>query len=61
MRDADQVQPELAAPPPPAPTDALVEQWFVETFHNRGFDVTTFTHFRAAADRLKERLRAAQE
>lgn len=42
-------------------TDALVDAWFVETFHNQGFDAPLFNRFRAAADELKRRLRAQKE
>ncbi len=38
-------------------TDALVDSWFVEFFHNRGYDAPLFNHLRAAADDLKSRLR----
>lgn len=51
----------LAEAPASAPsaTDLLVEQWFVETFHNRGLPVHEFNRVRQQADALKERLRAA--
>lgn len=40
------------------PTDELVEQWFVETFHNCGLDVTLYNRFAAAKNSLKTRLAA---
>lgn len=46
----------------PAPTDRVVEAWFVETFHGiPDLGVEHFNRFRAAADRLKVRLSAAKE
>ncbi len=55
----------MTAPPPadvctPSPTDVLVDAWFVDTFHNRGFDAPQFNRFRAAADDLKARLRGKE-
>lgn len=42
---------------PPAPSDLLVESWFVATFHGLpDLSVDHFNRFRAAADRLKARL-----
>lgn len=49
----------VVVPDPPALTpdsDAIVDAWFVETFHNIGLDTPSFNRFRAAADRLKARL-----
>lgn len=47
---------------PPRPLDALVEAWFVETFHGiPDLPVHHFNRFRDAADRLKDRLSAAKE
>ncbi len=46
-------------PDPPKLTpdsDAIVETWFVETFHNIGLDAPAFNRFRSAADDLKRRL-----
>jgi hypothetical protein len=41
----------------PAPTDPVVEAWFVETFHGLpDLSVENFNRFRFAADRLKARL-----
>ncbi len=37
-------------------SDAVVETWFVETFHNIGLDAPAFNRFRSAADELKRRL-----
>jgi aminoglycoside/choline kinase family phosphotransferase len=48
-----------AAPAPEAvrpASDALVEEWFVETFHGMDLKVEHYNRFRAAADRLKARL-----
>lgn len=45
----------------PAPTDAIIETWFVETFHNQGLDAPLFNRYRAAADALKVRLRSTRE
>lgn len=46
----------------PAPTDGLVDAWFVETFHGvPDLGVEHYNRFRTAADRLKGRLRAAKE
>lgn len=44
----------------PRPSDAIVEAWFVETFHNRGLHVEDFNHFRRQVDALKARLAAAK-
>lgn len=53
---------DLVVVPAPSPTDALVEVWFVETFHGiPDLPVHHFNRFRAAADRLKARLSAAKE
>lgn len=38
------------------PSDAVVDAWFVETFHNIGLDAPAFNRFRSAADDLKRRL-----
>jgi hypothetical protein len=46
---------------PPTATDLLVETWFVETFHNQGYDAPLFNRFRAAAEVLKARLRSTKE
>lgn len=49
----------IVVPDPPAPapeSDAVVDAWFVETFHNIGLDTPSFNRFRAAADLLKARL-----
>jgi hypothetical protein len=46
----------------PRPLDAVVEAWFVETFHGiPDLPVHHFNRFRSAADRLKDRLSAAKE
>lgn len=44
----------------PTATDAMVEAWFVETFHNLGLPGELFNRFRRAADDLKARLRAKE-
>lgn len=49
-----------------ASPDALraeVEAWFIDTFHNHGPALTEvqFNHFRAAKDKLIERLHALTE
>lgn len=46
--------------PAPAPTDLIVDAWFVETFHN--IELPTYFHnrFLEAATRLKARLRAKE-
>lgn len=45
---------------PPAPNhDALVEQWFQDTFHNLPIDPELYSRFHAAKELLKEQLRAA--
>jgi len=41
-----------------SPGDKIIEQWFVETFHNRGLDVTLYNHVFAAKEILKTRLAA---
>jgi hypothetical protein len=51
----------LAAAPVSAPSDAdaLVDLWFIETFHNQGFITTPqFNRLYAAKENLKERLSA---
>lgn len=35
------------------PTDGIVDQWFVETFHNRAIDPHETNRLIAAKDRLK--------
>lgn len=53
---------EVAFVAPPSPTDILVEAWFTETFYGvPDLPVHHFNRFRAAADRLKDRLSAAKE
>jgi hypothetical protein len=48
--------------PAPRPLDLVIEAWFVETFHGiPDLPVHHFNRFRAAADRLKDRLAAAKE
>jgi hypothetical protein len=42
----------------PPELDALIEEYHVETFHNRGFDAPLYNHFRAATNQLKVRLAA---
>lgn len=45
----------------PAPTDAVVDAWFLETFHNLpGLSVEFFNRFTTARDVLKARLRAKE-
>ncbi len=49
----------VAIPDPPSlipDSDAVVDEWFVETFHNIGLDAPAFNRFRSAADELKRRL-----
>jgi hypothetical protein len=49
------------AEPAKAPSDAVVDAWFVETFHNLpGLTTDWFNRFRIAADSLKTRLRAKE-
>jgi hypothetical protein len=50
----------LAAAPVSAPSDAaaLVDLWFIETFHNQGFHTPQFNRLYAAKENLKERLSA---
>ena len=61
MVTADPVQPEMA-PEPARPLDELVEAWFIESFYGiPDLPVHHFNRFRAAADRLKDRLAAAKE
>ena len=38
---------------------AEIDRWFIETFHQRGIEVSEFSHYRAQADALKARLVAA--
>lgn len=38
--------------------DAVIEQFHIDTFYNRGFDATLSYHFRAATENLKVRLAA---
>jgi len=53
---------DLVVAAPARPLDALLEAWFVETFHGiPDLPVHHFNRFRAAADRLKDRLAAAKE
>lgn len=39
--------------------DAVVEQWFQDTFHNLPIDPELYSRFHAAKERLKEQLRGA--
>jgi hypothetical protein len=41
------------------PHDVVVEQWFVETFHNRNIDPNETNRLIAAKDRLKALLQKA--
>lgn len=52
-----------ATPAPPAPpTDAIVDAWFLEHFHNRPeIGTALFNHFTQAKADLKVKLAAAQE
>jgi hypothetical protein len=45
--------------PKPSPVDAIVEEWFVQTFHNRGLDEQLYNLARRQTDVLKARLAAA--
>jgi len=45
-------------PPVPSRFDAVVDRWFVETFHNIGLQTELFNRFRAAADALKREIAA---
>lgn len=38
-------------------SDTVVDQWFLETFHNRGLGTDEFNRLNAARDELKRRLR----
>jgi len=50
----DEMTPEVQ----PSATDVLVDEWFIETFHNLGLDVQLYNRFYAAKDSLKARLAA---
>lgn len=53
---------DLVVVAPPSPVDRVVDSWFVETFHGiPDLKVEHFNRFRAAADRLKDRLSAVKE
>lgn len=54
MDDLVTPEPELEAPP--SPTDALVEGWLVQWFHNLGLPTELQNRIRQAADDLKARL-----
>lgn len=47
----------LDAPPPPPLSDALVDAWFAETFHNLALPTDLYSRFYAAKERLKAQLR----
>lgn len=42
----------------PSEVEAVIEEYHVDTFHNRGYDTTQYNHFRAATEKLKVRLAA---
>ena len=51
-----------AAPSPPrSASDDVVDEWFIETFHNIGLDTPLFNRFSAAREMLKARLRAKEK
>jgi len=45
----------------PAPTDAIVESWVSQWFHNLGLDTGLQNRIRQAADDLKSRLAGRKE
>ena len=45
----------------PAPTDAIVESWVSQWFHNLGLDTSLQNRIRQAADDLKSRLAGRKE
>jgi hypothetical protein len=47
---------EPVLPPPPTPTDVLVEEWHAQWFRNLGLPVELQNRIRSAADDLKTRL-----
>ncbi len=51
--NAPKEQPKL-----PPEVEAVLEQYHIETFYNRGFDASLSNHFRAAKEQLKVRLAA---
>lgn len=55
MADTEK-QKEIKQVPAAPVTDAVVEEWFVETFHNIGLDQHLHNRFRDAAGKLKARL-----
>lgn len=57
-KQPDTEQPAVA--PEPSPIENVVNQWFIEHFHNHGpaVPVELFNHFRAAKDKLIQRLAA---
>ncbi len=44
---------------PDLATDALIEEWFIHTFHNIGLGTEAYNRFYRAKDELKARIRAA--
>ena len=45
----------------PNVADAMVDHWFIETFHNRAIAPDEFNRLTAAKDRLKTLLRGVKE
>jgi hypothetical protein len=64
LDDADEpfaLTPDAAPEPGPAvpsAIDAIIDRWFVDTFHNRGFDVDLFNSFTQAKSNLKQQIAA---
>jgi len=63
MRKHDDATPSTATATtdaPESPTDATIELWFRETFHNRAIDNNEINRLTAAKDRLKALVRGSR-
>ncbi len=57
MNEATEVVPTVEDPAPASRTDAIVDAWFADTFHNLGLDVELYNRFHAAKEALKAALK----